>query len=285
MGKGFFKSISTLKTRDNNKLKQCTTFKEFIADHHHILEICKAGSKIPPLSYESAEKLLRSIKSSVIDLYSVSARHYINGGAIAIKHFQLLLNAVLDDINNYAIDELHTAHAIILYKAHGKDKTSERSYRTISSCPFISKCADKYVGSLENEAWEASEAETQFQGRGKSHEHAGLLLTEAINLTVSVSKKPVFCLYLDAKSAFDRALREILIRRMFLDGTGGHSLLFLDARLQNRKTIIEWESTLMGPINDQQGVEQGGINSSDEYKIYNNEQFNTAQNSKFGVSL
>ena len=78
--------------------------------------------------------------------------------------FQLLLNAVLDDINNYAIDELHTAHAIILYKAHGKDKSSERSYRTISSCPFISKCADKYVGSLENEAWEASEAETQFQG-------------------------------------------------------------------------------------------------------------------------
>ena len=72
---------------------------------------------------------------------------------------------------------------------------------------------------------------------------------------------------------------------MFLDGTEGHNLLFLDARLKNRKTIIEWESTLMGPIHDQQGVEQGGINSSDEYKIYNNEQFNTAQDSKFGVSL
>ena len=191
VGKGFFKSISDLKTRDQSELDNCTTFQQFLSDHQHILEICKAGSKIPPLCYESAEKLLRSIKPSVIDLYSVSARHYINGGVPAIKHFQLLLNAVLSDINNYAIAELHAVHAIILYKSHGKDKTSDRSYRTISSCHFIAKCADKYVGLLEKEAWEASEAETQFQGQGRSHEHAGLLLTEAINLTVALSKKPV----------------------------------------------------------------------------------------------
>ena len=95
----------------------------------------------------------------------------------------------------------------------------------------------------------------------------------------------MFCLYLDAKSAFDRALREILTRRMYLDGTGGHSLLYLDERLGNRVTFIEWEKTLMGPIHDQQGVEQGGPNSSEEYKIYNNEQLDTAQDSKFGVRI
>ena len=143
VGKGFFKRISSLKTRDEEKLEKCATFQQFIADHKHILEICKAESKIPPISYNSAEKLLRSIKASVIDLYSVSARHYIKGGIPAIKHFHLILNAVLNDINNFAIDELHAVHAVILYKSHGKDK---------------------YVGSLENEAWKASEAETQFQG-------------------------------------------------------------------------------------------------------------------------
>ena len=104
-----------MKTRDQSELDNCTTFQQFLSDHQHILEICKAGSKIPPLCYEFAEKLFRSIKPSVIDLYSVSARHYINGGVPAIKHFQLLLNAVLSDINNYAIAELHAVHAIILY--------------------------------------------------------------------------------------------------------------------------------------------------------------------------
>ena len=285
VGKGFYKSISALKTRDKDKLESCSTFQQFVSDHKHILEICKAGSRIPPLSLDQARKLLKSIKSSVIDLFSVSALHYLNGGEPAIVHFQLVLNTVLGDVHNYAIDQLHTVHAIILHKGHGKDKTSDRSYRTISSCPFISKCADKYVGSLESEHWEEAEAETQFQGKGRSHEHAALLLTEAINLTVTVSKKPVFCLYLDAKSAFDRALREILSRRMFLDGTSGHNLIFLDERLRNRVTFIEWEKTLMGPVQDQQGVEQGGTNSSDQYKIYNNEQFDTAQDSKFGVTL
>ena len=58
---------------------------------------------------------------------------------------------------------------------------------------------------------------------------------------------------------------------MYLDGTTGHSLLFLDERLKNRVTYIEWNKTIMGPIKDQLGVEQGGPNSSEEYKIYNNE--------------
>ena len=39
----------------------------------------------------------------------------------------------------------------------------------------------------------------------------------------------------------------------------------------------------MGPIQDECGVEQGGINFSDFYKIYNNEQLNLAQESGFGV--
>ena len=71
-----------------------------------------------------------------------------------------------------------------------------------------------------------------------SHEHAGILLTEAINYTVTVSKLPVFCLYLDAKSAFDRALRQILTRRMFLDGTAGESLLYFDARVQGTRNRV-----------------------------------------------
>ena len=41
----------------------------------------------------------------------------------------------------------------------------------------------------------------------------------------------------------------------------------------------------MGPIYDEQGLEQGGVNSSDFYKIFGSEQLGTAQASKLGVSL
>ena len=41
----------------------------------------------------------------------------------------------------------------------------------------------------------------------------------------------------------------------------------------------------MGPIHDQLGVEQGGPNSSEFYKIYNNEQLTVVQKSGFGSSI
>ena len=67
--------------------------------------------------------LLKKIRSSVADFYSITAAHYINGGEAAIP-------------------ELNTVHAVILHKGHKNDKSLDSSYRTISSCPFLAKCID-----------------------------------------------------------------------------------------------------------------------------------------------
>ena len=44
-----------------------------------------------------------------------------------------------------------------------------------------------------------------------SHELASLLLTETIMNSVHVSKRQVYALFLDARAAFDRVLRKILV--------------------------------------------------------------------------
>ena len=41
----------------------------------------------------------------------------------------------------------------------------------------------------------------------------------------------------------------------------------------------------MGPIDDEAGLEQGGVSSSDFYKIYGKEQLTTAQDSSLGVKI
>jgi len=41
----------------------------------------------------------------------------------------------------------------------------------------------------------------------------------------------------------------------------------------------------MGPAEDITGFEQGGVNSSDFYKLYNNEQLDVAQSSELGVDI
>ena len=93
----------------------------------------------------------------------------------------------------------------------------------------------------------------------------------------------MFVVFLDAKNAFDKVVREILINRLYDCGISDHGLLLIDQRLKNRKTICEWDRTLFGPINDECGVEQGGKNSSDFFKVYNNAQIDLAQQSELGV--
>ena len=64
--------------------------------------------------------------------------------------------------------------------------------------------------------WKEKQAPTQFQGQGMSHEMAALLLTITIQKSLN-DKKPIFVLLLDAKSAFDLVIRQILVRRFYLD--------------------------------------------------------------------
>ena len=62
-------------------------------------------------------------------------------------------------------------------------------------------------------------------------------------------------------------------------------LLYLDNRLRNRRTLIEWNGEILGPIRDTQGVKQGRCASDKIYRLVNNEQLQTAQMSELGVDL
>ena len=274
---GFFDSISDLKTI---KDITATSFNRFAEDHRHIIEICKSGIKIPELSLTRAWDLLRKIRPGVSDFFSITAAHFLHGGDVTVKLFQFLINTVIKNIEFAAIEELNKAHAIVLHKGHNKSRSLASSYRTISSCPFLAKATEIYLGDLSQEDWKSCQAPTQFQESGMPHESASLLLTSSIQNSL-ISSKPLFVLLLDAKSAFDLVLREILVRRLYLDTTPDQRIYYWDLRLSNRITYCMWDDQTMGPIHDQLGLEQGGPNSSEHYKIYNNEQLVTAQESGF----
>ena len=76
-----------------------------------------------------------------------------------------------------------------------------------------------------------------------------------------------------------------MVKKLFHVQDLDQSLLLVNNRLENRTTYVDWNGTLMGPIHDELGLEQGGSNSSDFYKIYGKEQLSLAQDSKLGVNL
>ena len=125
----------------------------------------------------------------------------------------------------------------------------------------------------------------QFLGHNSSHELAALLLSEVIQYSLFTSKKPLFAIFLDAKSAFDFVQTKLLMNNLYHAGTTGHSWVLVNNRLQNRTTFIEFDKQLMGPIADELGLEQGGTNSGEYYKIFGKEQLSTAQASGLGIKL
>ena len=181
------------------------------------------------------------LKSSVSDQFSITPYHFIHAGQAGLEHFWFLLNILITDVNLCSLDELNTVFACILFKGHGKSKNSSRSYRSISKCPVLARGLDSYIGQLYGEGWQEAQADTQFQGPGSSHSLAALLLTETMQHTMYITKQPLFTIFLDAKSCFDRILFESVIREAYLAGTRDQGLLLIKNRLVNRKTFCEYD--------------------------------------------
>ena len=282
---GFYDSISKLKSKNKETIGSSQYFADFQSDYWNILQICKTGSSIPEISENDAFNLLQKMKPDVADYFSITPNHYNYAGPAGWKHFHFLLNTLISDVNNTDITEINIIYAIILFKGHNKNKQSDRSYRTISTCPVIAKALDLYIRDLHVTSWNNNQADCQFQGEGSSHELAAVLLTECIQHSLHHLALPLYVLYLDAKSAFDVVQKELLIKNLYFSGTNGSSLIYLNNRLENRQTVLDWNGEHMGPIIDEQGLEQGGPNSSDFYKIFGREQLETAQASALGVCL
>ena len=283
---GFFASIKNLKTSaDMINVTEHWAGIDIKEDYRNILDICRSKVDLPKISIEESTSILMKMKPTVNDFYSVTTLHYINAGKAGLVHFNFLLNCIISEVNNAKVEELNTVYALLLHKGHGKVKTSDKSYRTISTCPIVSKALDLYIRRLNIEKWNECQAPTQYQGEGSSHELAALLVTEIIQHSKFTLKQPLYLLFLDARSAFDVVVPELMVRNLYLAGMEGNSLIYMNHRLSSRQTYIEWDKTLMGPIVDEHGLEQGGANSSDLYKLYSNNLLVSTQKSLQGVNL
>ena len=85
------------------------------------------------------------MKSSVADFWSITPLHFRNAGDEGFKHFFYLMNMAISDTNNTSAKELNTVYALLLHKAHGKSRTSDRNYRTIPTCSVLAKGIDMFL--------------------------------------------------------------------------------------------------------------------------------------------
>ena len=284
---GFFEALLKLKVPDTPAQDSDPSFMAASNTYLNIIKVAKSGPPIPAISIDEAEALLKRLRQDVLDLFSISARHYSAAGQAGLHHFAAILNLLIANVNLTSAEELNSAWAIMLHKGHGKPRSSCRSWRCISTCPLVAKALDLYVADLHQDDWSEAAAPTQFMKTGSSHELASLLLTESIvyaTLTLGIA---LWVLLLDKQAAFDSVLKEHVIAGAY--AANGHkadaSLLYLANRLSSRRTFLQFSTTLMGPIHDERGVEQGGVNSGAQFQVVNTEELVTTQSSGLGLNM
>ena len=131
--------VYSLKAPDMSPYLKSPSYTEAREAYVNVMKLVQNSQPIPELTLQHGEELLKKLKSSVIDFYSLTSLHFLYAGFDGICHFVFLINSILSCIKSSSLEELNSIWATILYKGGKKDPEVDRSYRSISCCPVIAK--------------------------------------------------------------------------------------------------------------------------------------------------
>ena len=281
---GFFLSLTQLKNPTSQAAKPSEHASLIFST---IVSLCSQGNPIPEVCYDQTLALLKALSPHVADISSITPTHYLTVGVCGVTHFQALLNLLVSNVNLATLKEINSAWAVMRHQGGSKPHHLAKSWRCISTCPLVAKAMDLYVYGLHKEQWEAVATPTQFMRDSSSHELCDLTLTEAITHSTRNLKLPIIHIYLDKESAFNSALKEHIISAAFSasNQTPSQSILYLAHHLSSRMTYLKHNTTVMGPIHDGRGVEQGGISSSKMFQLTTDNELCTLNSTGLGIPL
>ena len=104
-------------------------------------------------------------------------------------------------------------------------------------------------------------------GGGMHLMNCALILVEYIRENKD-QKKDSFIAFLDAKAAFDVVNHASLMRKLFHIGVEGVTRSLIHSLHREAQTVIRWCGQMSKPFVKEQGVLQGGVLSTDLYKVY-----------------
>ncbi len=95
--------------------------------------------------------------------------------------------------------------------------------------------------------------------------------------------RPVHIAYLDAKAAFDAVYVNSLLRRLFQGGVHGPLWLMYRSLHDEATSRVKWAGALSDAFSINQGVRQGGLTSTCEYKQFIDPLLRILENSQSGT--
>ena len=214
------------------------------------------------------------------DSFGLSAENLLYASDLFIDFLTTLINKIF---KKQRIPEiLKTGLLTPIYKNKGERKDA-KNYRGITVLPIVLKLIE-YL--LREDLREVTLPQQSKLQRGFTEQASPLnaaFLVEEFYRESKDLEKHVYIAFLDAKSAFDVVVNEILMSILKWSET-------LNWRLINEIHIdshsaINWNGNVSRKFEIKQGVKQGGLLSADLFKVYSNDTFETLINTNVGGTI
>lgn len=165
----------------------------------------------------------------------------------------------------------------------GKDPSDPNNARGITITSQLGKLVEAHI--KEVQPLPKSQNKLQFGFTKEcSPEMTSLCLTEAIAEADDL-KIPIYIASLDAQKAFDVVSHPILFKKILVEDTPRSIANTIMDLYTNCTEVVIWKDAVSSPYAVSQGVRQGGVISTDLYKLYLDHMLDRAQESMMGFPI
>lgn len=274
-----FSHLATFSRQDNIDRNYHTLANEDIKAIENIVE----GNNVPEIQPEEMTKAIASInKGKSADYHGLTIEHIIHAG----EELQELLRSIINDILQHGTvpETLKKGLLTPVFKNKG-NRQQATNYRGITVLPVISKIIETIIKFRTTSTVLQVQNKTQrgFTA-GSSPMNSALPLEECYRDAKDANKNFTLIL-LDAKAAFDTVVHSHMMRRAFLAGIDDQHWTIIKNLHEDAESSIKWGGKISIPFKVNQGVRQGGILSTDLYKLYINPLLDRLEHTGLGYKL
>ena len=234
-------------------------------DYKAIKTIC---DQVPPRSVSRSE-LLEAIKAintgKSEDIFGLSIEHILYAGDDFTDYLLILVNIILQ---NKLIPEIIKLGLLSpIFKNKG-NKNESKNYRGIVVLPILCKILE-YIARINfRPVLLKNQSPLQRGFTPNTSPLNAAVIFEEVYRQYSDKNSPFYIALLDAKSAFDVVIINMLMRKLFLLDIDPTTWSLIDDLHLNTSCNIKWKNQLSKEFKVHQGVKQGGLLSADLYKLY-----------------
>ncbi|CAC5404576.1 unnamed protein product [Mytilus coruscus] len=263
-------------TYDSKHQKLCDV------DYQVIKYLCNQASPRIVIKSELIEAIKSINTGKSEDIFGLSIEHILNAGDDFTDFLLYLVNIIIHDKLIPEIIKLGLLSPIFKNKG---SKNDSKNYRGIVVLPILCKIIE-YIARIDFRPI-LLEKQSPLQ-RGFTPNTSPLnaaIIFEEIYREYTDCNSPFYIALLDAKSAFDVVIINMLMRKLFLLDIDPATWSLIDELHKNTSCSIKWKNQLSQEFKVYQGVKQGGLLSADLYKLYIEDLLSLYENSTLGCKI